>query len=242
MPTSLLRQIVLATAVTSAFISSAQAALTISATRIVQASDKQSSSITVANPSTQAFAVQSWVNTDVDDGSIAVPLIASPALFRLDPGKEQTVQINRLPNDLPDDRESLFFFNVQEIPQVQDEQANTLTIALRTRIKLFYRPVGLQGSVQDGLNALQWSVQHNNGKAQLAVHNPSPYHYSFRSLEVGQSTARKSIQAREMVAPKSTQAYDLPTSALAPGMKVFFTTINDYGGITKEVTAPVSGL
>ncbi len=118
MPTSLLRQIVLATAVTSAFISSAQAALTISATRIVQASDKQSSSITVANPSTQAFAVQSWVNTDVDDGSIAVPLIASPALFRLDPGKEQTVQINRLPNDLPDDRESLFFFNVQEIPQV----------------------------------------------------------------------------------------------------------------------------
>ncbi|MNP57069.1 Chaperone protein EcpD precursor [compost metagenome] len=107
---------------------------------------------------------------------------------------------------------------------------------------MFYRPVGLQGSVQDGLNALQWSVRHNDGKAQLTVHNPSPYHYTFRNLQVGQSTARKSIQAREMVAPKSTQAYDLPTSALAPGMQVFFTTINDYGGTTREVTAPVSGL
>ena len=241
MPTSLLRNLLLVAAATSGLMPAAQAALTISTTRIIQSSDKQSSSIIVANPSTQAFAAQSWVNTDSDDSTTAVPLIATPALFRLDPGNEQTVQINRLPNDLPKDRESLFYFNVQEIPQAQDEQANALTIALRTRIKLFYRPAELQGTTEDGLKTLQWSVRHADGKAQLVVHNPSPYHYTFKRVQVGSLKGRKSIQANEMVAPQSTMAYDLPTPASAPGLRVYFTTINDYGGTTREVTAPVSG-
>ncbi|MEX5320336.1 molecular chaperone [Pseudomonas shirazica] len=242
MPTSLLRNLFMVLAVTIAQMSAAQAALTISATRIIHGSDKQSSSVIVANPSTQAFAVQSWVNTEADDGTTAVPLIAAPALFRLDPGSEQTVQINRIPNDLPKDRESLFYFNVQEIPQAQDEQANTLTIAMRTRIKLFYRPAELPGSPVEGLKTLQWSVQYTDGEAQLIVHNPSPYHYTFRRVEVGHPTERKNIEAREMIAPESTVAYALPTRAIAPGMQVFFTTISDYGGTTKEMTAPVSGL
>ncbi|MGE8323675.1 MAG: molecular chaperone, partial [Pseudomonas sp.] len=202
----------------------------------------QSSSIIVANPSTQAFAVQSWVNTEADDGTTAVPLIAAPALFRLDPGSEQTVQINRIPNDLPKDKESLFYFNVQEIPQVHEEQTNNLTIALRTRIKLFYRPAELPGSPEEALKTLQWSVQKNNGKAQLFVHNPSPYHYTFKHVQVGHLNERKSVEAPEMVAPGSTRAYDLPTQALTPGMQVFFTTISDYGGTTREMAAPVSGL
>lgn len=242
MHTSLLRQLLLITAVTSCIVSSAHAALTISATRIVHGSDKQSSSIIVANPSTQLFAVQSWVDTQTDDGTTAVPLIAAPALFRLDPGKQQTVQINRIPNDLPEDRESLFYFNVQEIPQAQEEQTNTLTIALRTRIKLFYRPATLQGSPEESLKTLQWSVQHANGKAQLLVHNPSPYHYTFRRVQLGSPTERRNIEAQEMVTPKSTVAYDLPTQALSPGTQVFFTTISDYGGTTSEMAAPVTGL
>lgn len=221
---------------------SAQAALTISATRIVQGSDKKSSSIIVANPSTQVFAVQSWVDTQTGDATVAVPLIAAPDLFRLEPGKQQTVQINRIPNNLPKDRESLFYFNVQEIPQAQDEQTNTLTIALRTRIKLFYRPADLQGNPEESLKTLQWSVQHANGKAQLFVHNPSPFHYTFRRVELGSPAERKSIEAKEMIAPKSTLAYDLPTQALTPGMQVFFTTISDYGGTTREMAAPVAGL
>ncbi|WP_341783603.1 molecular chaperone [Pseudomonas putida] len=242
MPTSFLRNLLLVAAATSGFMSAAQASLTISATRTIHGSDKQSSSIIVANPSTHTFAAQTWVNTETDDSTTAVPLIATPALFRLDPGNEQTVQINRLPNDLPKDRESLFYFNVQEIPQADDEPSNTLTIAMRTRIKLFYRPAGLQGSPEEGLKSLQWSVQHTNGKAKLLVHNPSPYHYTFQRVQVGQLTARESVEAREMVAPGGTQAYALPTPVPAPGMQVFFTTISDYGGTTKEITAPVSGL
>lgn len=63
---------------------SANAALTISSTRIIQPSDRQSTSIVVANPSNRAYAAQAWINTEADDSTTAVPLIASPALFRID--------------------------------------------------------------------------------------------------------------------------------------------------------------
>lgn len=242
MPTSPLRHALLLAGLIGCLMPSAQAALTISMTRIIQASDKQSSSIIVANPSTQAFAAQSWVNTDADDTTTAVPLIATPALFRLDAGNEQTVQINRIPNDLPNDRESLFYFNLQEIPQADVEPSNTLTIALRTRIKLFYRPADLQGSPLDGLKDLQWSLQQIDGTAQLVVSNPSPYYYTFRHVHIGKPTERTRVEAREMVAPKSTQTYAVPGIAIHPGMQVTFTTINDYGGTTTERVAPIAEL
>ncbi len=114
----------------------AQAALTVNTTRIVFDSDNSSTSVVIANPSPRPYAVQTWVNTAKDDTDTAVPLATSPGLFRLDPGKEQMVQISRLPNKLPKDRETLFYLNVQEIPEATPGDVNVLNIALRTRLKL----------------------------------------------------------------------------------------------------------
>ncbi|MCT8162284.1 fimbria/pilus periplasmic chaperone [Pseudomonas sp. HD6422] len=60
--------------------SSAHAALTISTTRIVQTSDRQSNSVIIANPSKRPYAAQIWINTDADDTTTAVPLIPSSRL------------------------------------------------------------------------------------------------------------------------------------------------------------------
>jgi len=128
----------------TAYLPAAHAALTVNATRIVFGSDKRSASVIVSNPSNRPFAVQTWVNTAADDATTVVPFVPSPPLFRLDPGKNQQVQINGLPNSLPSDRESLFYFNVQEIPQAEASDGNVLNIALRTRLKLFYRPAQLK--------------------------------------------------------------------------------------------------
>ncbi|MFO3724590.1 molecular chaperone [Pseudomonas sp. HLMP] len=218
----------------------AQAALTISATRLIQPSDKHSTSLIVANPSQRTYAAQAWVNTSTDDNATAVPLIASPALFRIDPGSEQTVQINRLPNDLPQDRESLFFFNLQEIPQSDAEPGNALTIAMRTRIKVFYRPSQLKGRPQDRLAELAWSVQSIEGKAHLVVDNPSPFHFTFNQLTVTGPQASEKIESRHMALPLGRQTYPLHTLSVQDGLKVEFTTVNDYGGITPKVISPVS--
>ncbi|MDR6714636.1 chaperone protein EcpD [Pseudomonas hunanensis] len=215
---------------------SAQAALTISSTRIVQHSDRHSTSVIIANPSKRPYAAQIWVNTETDDTTTTVPLIASPALARLDPDSEQTVQINRLPNDLPQDRETLFYFNVQEIPQAQDNAPNTLTIALRTRIKLFYRPSQLQGRPDDHFKAVEWSLQTIDGKPHLVVDNPTPYYYTFGTLEFSQGGQTETLEARAMAIPKNRQSYPLKHVATASTAQVTFNIVNDYGAVSETVT------
>ncbi|VVO42888.1 molecular chaperone [Pseudomonas fluorescens] len=216
-----------------------QAALTLSGTRVVFDSDKRSTSLIVSNPSDRTFAVQTWVNTAADDATTAVPFIPSPPLFRLNPGKEQQVQINGLPNTLPTDRESLFYFNVQEIPQANANEGNVLNIALRTRIKLFYRPIQLKDNPINRLKDLQWSIKDANGKPQLVVNNPTPFHVSFIRLEVKGDGQSQAIQNVAMVEPLSSQAYPLDSVKPGPGLQVLFSAINDYGGHSTPLTLPI---
>ncbi|GLO48545.1 fimbrial biogenesis chaperone [Pseudomonas putida] len=239
MPTIKLRKYALSVACLATLCSTSEAALTISDTRVVHLSDKHSSSVVVANPSQAPYAVQAWVNTEADDTSTAVPFATSPTLFRLDPKREQLVKINALPNNLPTDRESLFYFNVQEIPQVDSGQQNVLKIALRTRIKLFYRPSQVKGVPEQHLDSLQWSLASKNGKTYLQVHNPTPYHFTFGRLEVYKTGTREKIDTALMALPMQKQSFELKATPAAEGLQVRFTTINDYGGRTRLMEKPL---
>lgn len=213
----------------------AHAALTISSTRIVYSSDKRSASVVIANPGKQPYAAQAWVNTAADDTITAVPFATAPNLFRLNPGKEQTVHISGLPNDLPQDRESLFFFNLQEIPQAVGDQGNALNIALRTRIKLFYRPSQVSGDPVRRLTDLQIHRTMLDGVAHLRIHNPTPYHYTFNRLEVVNGKQNRPLANADMLAPLSEQLFVLPTAA----KQVLVSIINDYGGTSEPLILPV---
>lgn len=221
-------------------LSNSHAALTVSSTRVVFDSDKQNVSLRVSNPSTKPFAVQTWVNTITDDQTTAVPFIASPPLFRLNAGKEQQVQINRLPHSLPKDRESLFYFNVQEIPQREASEANQLNIALRTRIKLFWRPIELTGNPLDSLKDLQWSIQSLDGKPRLIVNNPTPFHVSFIRIELSANGKIFSLKDTSMSSPLDTQTYELEGFKPTAGMQVTFSIINDFGAFSAPMTLPVA--
>lgn len=217
----------------------AQAALTVSATRVVFDSDKRSVSVIVTNPSNRPYAVQTWINTVTDDTTSPVPFVASPPLFRVNPGKEQQVQISGLPNDLPNDRESLFFFNVQEIPQIVKEDGNALNIALRTRLKLFYRPSEIKDSPMSRLKDLTWSFKRSGGKNRLIVTNPSPFHLTFARVEVSAAGKTEKLASVPMLEPLATQEYDLKDVIPSQGAQVLFTAINDYGGQSIPLTLPI---
>ncbi|PPA01409.1 pilus assembly protein [Pseudomonas sp. MWU12-2312b] len=223
----------------ASFTPASQAALTLSGTRVVFDSDKRSTSLIVTNPSDRTFAVQTWVNTAADDATTTVPFIPTPPLFRLNPGKEQQVQINGLPNTLPTDRESLFFFNVQEIPEANANDGNVLNIALRTRIKLFYRPSQLKENPVSRLKDLQWSFKQVDGQPHLQVNNPTPFHVSFIRLDVVDHGKKQVVENGEMVAPMSSRSYPLKGVKPAQGLRVEFSAINDYGGYTAPLTLPI---
>ncbi|MBW0235863.1 molecular chaperone [Pseudomonas sp. D1HM] len=223
----------------SAYAPLSQASLTLSSSRVVFDGDKRNVSLVIANPSDKVYAVQTWVNTEADDTTTAVPFMASPPLFRVNPGKEQQVQINGLPHTLPTDRESLFYFNAQEIPQVDNQQSNVLNIAIRTRIKFFYRPSQLKDKPQARLKDLQWSIQRRDGKPRLVLNNPTPFHYTFKQLQLMVDGQPRRIERPVMAAPLERTVYALDNLPPGPGLQVVFTTINDYGGTTAQMTVPV---
>lgn len=68
-----------------------------------------------------------------------------PPAFLLKGGQERQLQIIAAsPHRLPRDRESLLYFVVSAVPEGSKEK-NTVQIAVRTWIKLFYRPSSLEG-------------------------------------------------------------------------------------------------
>ena len=222
------------------FVAPAQGALSLSQSRIVYPSDQRNVALVVSNPSKNTWAAQTWVNTAADDTSTPVPFMATPPLFRLDPGADQQVRISALPGELPKDRETLFYFNVQEIPSVDGDSQNVLSIALRTRIKVFYRPVEIRDNPLKRLGDLTWSMHLRNGRPELVVNNPTPFHVTFSRLQVIAGERVETVKMPAMSAPFTEQAYPLKALRAGATPQVRYTAINDYGAATAPLTRPIA--
>lgn len=150
-----------------------------------------------------------------------------PPVQRLEPGQSSQVKIEGLPaiSTLPQDRESLFYFNLREIPPKSDKP-NTLQIALQTRVKLFYRPK----AITPEKNGTPWQEKLTLEKQgdQLMVKNPTPYYVTI----INATANAKSTNGKEftpvMVPPFGQDNLGVNASAL--GNSPVLTYINDYGG------------
>ena len=201
--------------------------IVLGATRVVYDANNKEASITINNKnSDQYFLVQSWI--DDENGNKKVPFAITPPLFRLDAEKENMMRILKTAGDLPSDRESVFYINVKAIPPVPENAnaQNTLQLAIKTRIKMFYRPKGLTGNPAESGKQLQWSHQGND----LVVKNPTNYSVSFNEINL----SGKALKDINMVLPKSETHYAWPAGA---GNNVTFAFINDYGGVSEPISA-----
>lgn len=205
--------------------------ISLGATRVVYNESSKESSLTVQNYSSkQYFLIQSWI--DDHDGNKNVPFTITPPLFRLNMNKENMLRIIKTGNNLPADRESVYWVNVKAIPPAPEagQSQNVLQLAIKTRVKLFYRPAGLQGKAADAPATLQWSVQGN----QLVAKNPSDYSVTLNTVKLD----GKEVKNVDLVLPKSEAHYQLPAGA-ARGSSVSYTSINDFGGNTAAINAKV---
>lgn len=86
---------------------------------------------------------------------------------------------------LPQDRESLYWFNLLEIPPQPDAKNNEnyLQFAVRSRLKFFFRPAGLKADPAKVAEQLQWHLE-SSSEPVLAVHNPTPYHVTLSSVRL----------------------------------------------------------
>ncbi|MCL1162081.1 molecular chaperone [Shewanella chilikensis] len=204
----------------------AYAGVVVGGTRVVYDGAKRETSISVNNPEkVNPYLIQSWVDED-NLHSGKAPFIVTPPLFRLDAGQENILRIVYTGGQLPADRESVFWLNIKSVPSSSENDNNQLLIAVKTRIKLFYRPVGLEGkAAAEAYKKLVFTQSEGN----LIVSNPTAYHVSLYSLTVD----GEEIEDAGMVAPKSDFSWLLPNKHVT---QVRWQAINDFGGVSQEVS------
>ncbi|QSX74408.1 fimbria/pilus periplasmic chaperone [Lysobacter arenosi] len=218
--------------------SNADASVVIAGTRVVYPAQQQEVTIKLTNDGQTPALTQVWLDRgdpDAAPSTIDVPFTVTPPVARIDPGKGQAVRIIYTGEAMAQDKESVFWFNLLEVPPKPGADAagtNLLQMAFRTRIKLFFRPASLKAA--DAATApaqIRWSPVKDAGRDALQAHNPTPYFVSFASIDVSAGGRTARFTDGGMVAPGETRAFalqgDVPTTSMA---KVNYHAINDYGG------------
>jgi len=184
--------------------------------------------------------VQAWI----DDGNAKstpdeanVPFIITPPISRVEATKGQTLRITALPtsSQLSQQQESIFWLNVLDIPpkpegktqqkdQVTSTSNNFLQLAVRSRIKFFYRPTGLKENVDQLSDKVEWKINDQ----YLMIKNPTPFFLTITSIfQTSEDHKTDLLQQGLMIAPFSEVKIKLKNKNLAD---MSFVYINDYGG------------
>lgn len=117
----------------------------------------------------------------------------------------------------------MFWLNVKSIPSTSKTiSQNTLQIAVKTRIKLIYRPETLKGnSAEREAGNLVWQRDGNN----IKVTNPSNYYMNFGYIKLNGTELKKVTYA----APHASLEIPLPAGVSAGNLS--YALISDYGSI-----------
>ncbi|MBY5090862.1 fimbrial chaperone [Citrobacter freundii] len=214
--------------------------IVISGTRIVYPQSSKDVIVNLDNRGNKPLLVQTWLD-DGRDGvnpqELKLPFVITPPVSRIDPQKGQSLRITYMGSALPQDRESLFWFNVLEIPPKskakEGESLNQLQLAFRTRIKLFFRPDGLKGTPGDAAANLKWSQKKEGNTLSLFAQNDSPYNVSVSNVKLKMGGKEYTVDSKSV----------LPFSGVSMSVKglsnnisgtVIYNTINDNGGTDKR--------
>ena len=217
------------------------AGFAISSNRVIYNESEREHSLILANINEYPIVAQTWVDNGAGypDQSTA-PFIVLPAVFKMNPKGIQAVRIIHNGNTMPQDRESVFWLNLYEIPGKTQQQLNLseesrvrLDLAMNTQLKVFYRPKSLKPmDIEQISEKVKFFIKKVNGNQVLVCNNPTPYHLSFINIVLKQNDRDFKIESQVdlMVAPFSEKVYELDSSPELPySYQVNFTLIDDQG-------------
>ncbi|SER56380.1 P pilus assembly protein, chaperone PapD [Pseudomonas sp. NFACC02] len=212
-----------------AFFSTAvDAAVSLSGTRLVFDGRFREASIEVSNSGTASVLVQAWLGKPdgVPSAASDLPFVVTPPLAQLPAQGKQMLRLFYEGVGMPEDRESLLHLYVLEVPR-RSEAAQQLSIAIRHRINVFYRPDSLPGDPAEAAQNLIWQRSASADRT-LWVRNPTPFHVSLQDVvfeggEVSDYLLIEPLSERSLSRPSA------PNSRATPG-RLTFKALTDYGG------------
>ena len=121
----------------------------------------------------------------------------------------------------------MFWLNIKNIPPSTTEESSKLEIAIKTRIKLFWRPAGVKETPETAALKVKWQRQ----GSMLVVTNPTAIHVNVIDVAID----GKPLDLA-MIMPFETRRLALPA-----GMSKTLTwhSINDYGAISDAIQQPL---
>ncbi|MEW9571973.1 molecular chaperone [Rhodanobacter sp. Si-c] len=228
----------------------AHANVIIGGTRVIFPAKDGEVTVRLTNQNTTPALVEAWIDSGDPESTpdkVNTPFLITPPLFRMDPHRDQSLRILFTHSDqpLPSDRESVFWLNVLEVPPKpsgpQFLDKNYMQMAIRSRLKLFYRPAGLAGDPAKAPNELSFKAANGAGPVALVVHNPTPYYVTIAQITVNAGGTSHKVDPG-MVAPLSDLRLAVPDLKQAPGTgsAVQYDCINDYGAdvVLKATVSP----
>jgi P pilus assembly chaperone PapD len=201
------------------------AAVNLDRTRIIYNASDKSVSVMLENQSKELpYLAQVWLE-NAQGEKITSPLVALPPMQRIDAGQKSQIRILQLPETagLPKDRESLFYFNVREVPPKSD-MSNVMQVAIQSRVKLFFRPAELRKQLKANWQEQLQVSRLSNG---LKLTNPTPFYITVGYLgkdNKGNASGFDSV----MLAPFATESL---TGNQYVSDRYSLGYMDDYGGL-----------
>lgn len=213
-------------------VNQAMAGISLSSTRLVFDGKHKEAGITVRNSGDDVL-IQSWIDTDNSETG-AAPFAVTPPLVRVSGDEQQILRVIYEGTGMPDDRESVVWLNVQEIPRAAKTE-NTLQLAVRQRIKVFFRPAGLKNNAYLAPTELTWRLAERAGKSVLVVNNPGLYHVSIADITLQSGAISEHPFDSMMIAPGEQKEFALKQLKSINSPRLLFSSINDYGAQDRYV-------
>ncbi|WP_165466733.1 fimbrial biogenesis chaperone [Enterobacter cloacae] len=205
--------------------------------RIIYPASAKEKTVEFSNNGDVPMLVQVWMDINNPDSTVDnadAPFIALPQLFRMNANSGHALRLKFTGKGLPQDRESVFWFNFMQYPAIKsaDAEKNRLALVVKSRLKIFYRPDGLAGDASQALTALR--IEKLNDAIVLT--NPTPYHISLRNADIVTGTRKTPVGQPGMIAPFGSTRWALP---VVKGGTITLYAINDYGAaVSHTVTMP----
>ena len=208
----------------------------VNGTRVIYYESNKDVAVQLTNTGDASALVQAWL----DDGDINstpenanVPFLLSPPVSKINPLSGQQLRIKKLPYAFAADRESLYYLNILDIPATAADKKgkNTLQLALKTRLKFFYRPNAL---AKLSTEAIYQQVTYQRVGQQITIKNSSPFYFTVAAI-TPQNKKQPNYIEPVMVAPFAQSTVTTKTSMGNQQLQVIY--VDDYGDfIGKPIT------
>lgn len=206
----------------------------VNGTRFVYPENVSEITVQMTNTGNSPSLAQIWLDEGDSEAlpeDINTPFIISPPIVRADAGNGQSIRIKKNPSHViaANDRESLWWLNILDVPSVDKtkavDNAAVLNLVIRSRFKFFWRPEGL-GERDGAETKLKLQLNHNG----ITLINPTPFFLTISDVRT--MSGHDLLAEGLMIDPKSHKEV-LIKHNVKGGEHLQVQAVNDYGGVVE---------